>query len=77
MRTFSYIKYDEESVTLQEEFKKMFEDLEVTVSTLKPGRARSLVSTKLEEAYMWVGKSIRDSQIERTGTLDHRPGRGE
>lgn len=38
----------------------MLEDF--TEKSLSSGRPKSLVMTKLEEAYMWVGKSIRDEQ---------------
>jgi hypothetical protein len=29
------------------------------------GRAKSIILTKLEEAFMWMGKAVRDDQIER------------
>lgn len=32
---------------------------------IKDGRAKSLVMTHLEIAYMWVGKALRDECIER------------
>lgn len=63
MGRFDYVKYDEQSAQLQAEFKGLFECLEEQVNTLADGRAKSLVFTKLEEAYMWVGKSIRDAQV--------------
>ncbi len=49
--------------------------LEHIVSGLNPGRAASLVRTKLEEAYMWVGKAIRDEQIARNGSAPLQEGR--
>lgn len=33
---------------------------------LNPGRAKSLAMTGLEEAFVWVGKAIRDNQYMRT-----------
>lgn len=60
---FSYIKYDQQSMEQQGVLKAKFEELEALVNDLEDGRAKSLVLTKLEEAYMWTGKSIRDSQI--------------
>ena len=61
--TFDYVKYSEDSAETQKVFKLAFENLESIVqSRLLNERAKSLVMTKLEEAYMWVGKSIRDSQ---------------
>jgi hypothetical protein len=65
MSDFDYIKYDGEAHKLQLQFKSMFQSLKAKVEELPHGRAKSLVCTKLEEAYMWVGKAIRDHQIER------------
>lgn len=75
MSRYSYVKYDEMSMGLQEAFKQKFEELSSMVELLPPGRATSLVQTKLEEAYMWVGKSIRDGQITRVGKIDEQPER--
>jgi hypothetical protein len=73
---FSYVKYDECAILDQAEFKRSFESLErLTEDRLSNGRAKALVLTKLEEAYMWVGKAIRDEQIERTGKIDEQPER--
>ena len=63
------MKYDEKATEDQKQFKAMFEEMETAVTrNMKPGRASSLVLTKLEEAYMWVGKGIRDEQIARNGS---------
>ncbi len=68
MSRFDYVKYDEEAVALQGKFKDMFERLDKAVETgLSRGRASALAVTKLEEAYAWIGKAIRDDQIERSG----------
>ena len=65
---FDYVKYDELATSTQAEFKRMFQNLEgFADAILKHGRAKALVLTKLEEAYMWVGKAIRDDQITRHG----------
>lgn len=75
---FSYIKYDEDSSAKQQRFKKAFEDLETLVAAnLKGSRPTALCLTALEEAYMWVGKSIRDEQIERKGLKGEQEERGE
>lgn len=75
---FSYVRYDAESVEKQEALKKMYEGIEEFVNkNLKPGRAQSLVLTKLEESYMWTGKAIRDEQIARDPQTAHSPERGE
>jgi hypothetical protein len=35
-----------------------------------------VVLTKLEEAYMWIGKAIRDEQIERNSKAELQESRG-
>ncbi len=66
MSRFDYVKYDQDAQDAQAELKMAFEEVEKKVECLiKSGRAKSLVLTKLEEAYMWVGKAIRDDQIAR------------
>lgn len=82
-RRFSYIRYDEVSVAKGQDFKKLFVDLATkTEEQLSNGRAKALVLTKLEEAYMWIGKAIRDEQMSRTLTSEltsnpEAPERGE
>lgn len=71
MGSFDYVKYDDVGTELQLGFKEAFVELETAVNkNLKPGRASSLVKTKLEEAYMWVGKAIRDEQVLRNGSAE-------
>jgi hypothetical protein len=65
MSEFDYIKFDFDAHTMQLRFKFMFQSIKQEVDKLPPGRAKDLVCIKLEEAYMWVGKAIRDEQIER------------
>jgi len=66
MNRFDYVKYDEQACADQNGFKESFMKLEeMAVAKLISPRARYLVLTKLEEAYMWVGKAIRDDQIDR------------
>lgn len=63
---FDYVKYDETSEGKQIGFKELFKGLEQMVELHLPkGRPQSLVFTHLEEAYMWVGKAIRDEQVGR------------
>jgi hypothetical protein len=64
---FDYVKYDEQSTNMQIAFNKKFGDLAETLEALPDSREKSLVLTKLEEAYMWIGKAIRDEQIARIG----------
>jgi hypothetical protein len=73
--TFSYVRYNEPSAALQAEFKVAFESLERMALSLPAGRARALVMTKLEEAYMWVGKAIRDQQVASDPTTLEQPER--
>lgn len=63
---FSYVVFDDQSVEKQETFKHLFEDIEEYADqSLPESRAKSLLMTGLEVAYMWVGKAIRDEQIAR------------
>lgn len=65
---FDYVKYDEQATWKQNAFKTRFEELcQLAQDALPDGRAKSLVMTKLEEAYMWVGKAIRDEQVAKRG----------
>jgi hypothetical protein len=75
---FDYVKYDDRATVAQAEMKAKFQDLEDSLNRLLPaprvhdsfGRAKALVLTKLEEAYMWVGKAIRDAMsLEETKDL--------
>ncbi len=65
MGRFDYVRYDEHTVKQQATFKAAFEALDLHANlNLKDGRAKALVITKLEEAYMWVGKALRDQMPE-------------
>ncbi len=66
MSRLDYVKYDEKAQVIQAAFKADFETVLERVELLKDCRAKSLVLTKLEEAYMWVGKAIRDDQLQRS-----------
>lgn len=69
--SFDYVKYDERATEDQAKFKKMFQEIESELLiTIVPGRARSLVLTKLEEAYAWLGKAIRDDQVARNASTE-------
>lgn len=75
---FDYVKYDSISTHQQEVFKNKFGDIEAFANeTLADSRAKSLLMTALEEAYMWTGKAIRDEQIKRSINTEHVPERGE
>lgn len=73
---FDYVQYDGKAIGDQDLFKDGFLKLETIVNkTLINPRAKALVLTKLEEAYMWVGKAIRDDQIVRNGGANLQEGR--
>lgn len=68
---FDYVKYDDKAQNLQESVKSQFLCVEAMLNGgISEGRAKSLALTKLEEAYMWVGKAIRDEQIKRNGSAE-------
>lgn len=71
MSRFDYVKYDSLAISYQDEFKKQISRIEeLTNNVLVSPRAKALVLTKLEEAYMWIGKGIRDDQIKRNGSAE-------
>lgn len=75
---FDYVKYDEQSATKQANLKGVFEQLEKLVEdTIPEGRAKSLILTSLEVAYMWTGKAIRDEQISRGVQTEDVPERSK
>lgn len=65
---FDYVKYDEFAQRGQEKAKILCTHLEQSIENLPSGRAKALALTKLEEVYMWIGKALRDDQIQRNGT---------
>lgn len=66
MSRFDYVEYDQTALGKQEFCRLSCRDLEHWIEQLLPkGRAKSLALTKLEETYMWIGKALRDEQIER------------
>lgn len=71
MSRFDYVKYDEKSIKIQEWMKHEFQLLEKVIhQDLVSPRAKALILTKLEETYMWVGKAIRDDQIDRNNSTE-------
>ena len=74
MNRFDYVAYDDQAQFEQRLFKDAFTSLEELVEDkLQNGRAKALVLTALEEAYMWAGKSIRDKQIARLTPVPPQP----
>jgi hypothetical protein len=69
MSRFDYVKYDDKSLLIQDEFKQRVHHFEMQIEKdIKSPRAKALALTKLEECYMWIGKAIRDDQIARNGS---------
>lgn len=69
MSRFDYVKYDAQAELAQTELKSAIANVESYVEKhVKSPRAKALVLTKLEEAYMWMGKGVRDDQITRNGS---------
>lgn len=73
---FDYVKYDTAATQTQLALKEKISELAALVeTTVTAPRAKALVLTKLEEAYMWIGKGVRDDQIARNGTAELQEGR--
>ncbi len=67
MSRFDYVKYDDTTLEFQEKFRQHAIEFEKSINSfLLSPRAKALALTKLEELYMWVGKALRDDQIECT-----------
>lgn len=77
MSRFDYVKYDEKAMKQQEEFKFVVTNFETIINALNSPRSKALAITKLEEAYMWIGKAIRDDLIERNGKAELQEERSE
>lgn len=75
MSRFDYVKFDDATAKKLSDFKDRFVGLEKDCAQIKDGRAKSLVLTKLEEAYMWIGKALRDEQIANGGDSTDQPNR--
>jgi len=74
---FDYVKYDQMAAQMQADIKNAFQNAEMHIDCLADGRAKSLALTKLEEAYAWCGKCIRDDQISRNGSAELQEERGD
>lgn len=75
---FSYVKFDEEHVYVMSIFRREFEDIEARIEQFfADSRPKALALTALEEAYMWVGKAMRDKQVARNGEVAELPERSD
>lgn len=70
MSRFDYVKFDEKTAKIQADFKAVFVALESGLDQFPSSREIALTMTKLEEAYAWLGKAIRNEQIKRTGSTE-------
>ena len=69
MSRFDYVKYDGSAELKQTELKASIASVEGYVEHhLSNSPRKQLIMDKLEEAYMWMGKAIRDDQIARNGS---------
>ncbi len=63
-KRFDYVKYDERAAAQQQAAKMLMQNVENFIQILKPSQPTRIALTKLEEVYMWIGKAIRDEQVE-------------
>jgi len=78
MSSFDFIKYDEKSEGTQTYFKAIFVTIEEEIANKIPHSwARDNMMKSLNEAYMWLGKAIRDEQLTRIGSADLNEQRGD
>lgn len=68
---FDYVKYDD-TATAQQAIAKtaVITHENVIEQNVKCGRSKAIAITKLEECYAWIGKGIRNDQLERNDTAD-------
>ena len=60
---FEYVKFDEESMRKQARFKDICEEMDALIGKELHESSEERNATKaLEEMFMWIGKSIRNSQ---------------
>lgn len=65
-KRFDYIEYDTISEHKSSNCKDLCSQLEYYLNgEFLPSREQSLAITKLEECFMWIGKTIRHDQLER------------
>lgn len=64
MSRFDYVEYTAKSQALSNARKEVSERYEALINDLPNSREKALALTKLEECFMWVGKAIRNYQLE-------------
>ena len=68
---FSYVKFDEIAAAQQNQLRLAFEAVEFLVEKLASSDCKEMIFEKLQEAYMWAGKHIREDQIARDPSSEH------
>lgn len=76
MSRFDYVKYDGPAIESQAAAKAAVTRVEALIEEIKSPEAKKNAMDALEVAYMWIGKGIRNDQIQRNGTAELEEGRG-
>jgi len=66
---FEFVKFNDESKAAHSEFTEKFKQLEQDILTIRSNPYRFEAMKSLEACYMWVGKAIRQEQIQRSYDL--------
>ena len=61
-----HIELDARHATLHAEFLGRLRDIEKLTDLLEDSRSRAIATTKLEEAAMWLGKAVAESQMKKS-----------
>lgn len=67
---YTYVKFDEGNQMVLDNFREMVVTLDAEISALDKSRYQSLTLTKLEECFMYIGKAMRDIQLEDNKKAD-------
>ena len=72
---FDYVAYDKEAQEKQMKVKEAAQALELAIEEVMPFEkctiaAKTKALNSLETCYMWLGKGIRDGQINRNGKAE-------
>ena len=75
MNRFDYVQYDDQAKSIQFNFKNLFQEVEAEIEKFGDSENKTLAMKSLEVAYMWIGKTIRDEQIDRNSETKLEEGR--
>lgn len=64
-KRFDFVKFDDKTAKKQADFKAVLTFVGGELESMRPSTSRDLALVKLEEAYMWIGKALRDEQLNR------------